>query len=248
MKTRVIYDRLIPILILILICSRFAAADSKGKTARSSDMMMGARAKMKSIAPYPKFEIAKLINEIKNKQKKTELNRKELELLFLMQFAQEIGHVKTVSMRGPQTLPTSQLINQLNSHMIISSFENEITQHSKNKKKLSQSDSVKIKQNLSRLEAIFGAESFSWAWILCQINEQESAKKILSNLFNMEYDRTMQKKMAHFGMGRNPLAESEKIYKALYPLSDSKKQIILDKKMRKIKVHLSNLPQSNIRT
>lgn len=249
------YNRMFFIIIFVLTFTASANAEQAIKPSQrkdqSADMMIRKRsssgmAKSEEMAPAIFHDIKNLITSLKNKQKNNTLTNKELELLFLMQFAIEVGEVKTVRTYGHRSNSLAQVIDKIQNHTIIQSFEKEISK--KSKRTISTSDALKIKQNRSRLEKIFGAKSFSWAWILNQIKEQVSSKKILRDLFLEEYKRAMGQQWVSFGSGFGPLEKADNILKILLPLCDTEEQKSLNEKFRKIKVHISNLPQSNIRT
>lgn len=111
---------------------------------------------------------------------------------------------------------------------------------------------AKIKNTLSEwratLENRFGAESYSWAWVVYQLGDLEASKKILQPLFEAEYVRVMNLKEALYGFRGGPLVEIERLEKALILVSADKEQADLSKKVKKAKIHVANLPESHIVT
>jgi hypothetical protein len=244
MKTKTMICRLTSIFILSLLFTTSVFADQAPDRSRKSSGKISNRSAGLSaeIAPSSIIRISTLIKELNKKQKNSKLNPKESDLLFLLHFSQEIGAVKTITFYG---VLKRQYISQVRNQTIIQSFEKEV---SKKNKTLSKKETLNIVKNKDRIKRIFGAKSFSWGWILSQLNEHKSAKIILSELFSTDYDRLMAQSMAHFGMSRSPLERINRTFNTLYPLCDTEDKKVLTEKLRKVKVHLSNLPQSNIRT
>lgn len=106
-----------------------------------------------------------------------------------------------------------------------------------------------LRKNRKLLESYLGARSgYDWAWVQYELGEKEPAKQSLRNLFDLEYAKVMKMEKAVSVFGRTPLTDAELYYQALKPMSSADDAKELDDKLQKMKVHLSNIPQSRIMT
>lgn len=111
---------------------------------------------------------------------------------------------------------------------------------------------IKAKNSLKKwrphLKESFGTDSYSWAWVLFQESDTANSKKILQTLFNTEHEKVMKLKTARYGFGGTPLSELTKIQNTLLLLSSEEEKPEIEKKVKEAKVHISNIPSSQILT
>lgn len=107
----------------------------------------------------------------------------------------------------------------------------------------------KIKSSKSALEKELGSASYGWAWILFQLGEADPSKSTLQRAFQAEHDRIMKLTGIVHGMGHgSPLLEIERIEQALSLMSSESEKTDLTRKLKALKVHVSNLPNFQIMT
>lgn len=107
----------------------------------------------------------------------------------------------------------------------------------------------KIRVSKPSLEKEFGSASYPWAWILFQLGETEKSKSTLQRAFQAEHDRIMKLTGIVHGMGHgNPMLEIDRIEQALSPMSAENEKAELTRKLKALKVHVSNLPNFQIMT
>ena len=106
-----------------------------------------------------------------------------------------------------------------------------------------------LKKNRKLLESYLSASSpYAWAWVRSMLGEKEEAKESLERLFTAEYEKVMRLDKAVNAFGHTPLTEAELYYQALKPQAHGAEARELEDKLQKMKVHVSNLPQSAILT
>lgn len=137
-------------------------------------------------------------------------------------------------------------LNNLHPGQITDAIIKKIQENPKWDVALSSQNLMNIKKYEASLQTNLRIKSYGWAWILKQRGQTSEAKKILSELFEAGYQRTMSMDMHNFGT--SPLADLQFIQSALEPMSDVNEQKMLESKMQKVKNHYSNLPPSNIQT
>jgi hypothetical protein len=69
---------------------------------------------------------------------------------------------------------------------------------------------------------------------------------LLNQIFEQESSKVMLLKRVSYGRGTHPLQDIRYIYETLLLVSKDRESV--EKKMRLIKIHISNLPQSHIKT
>lgn len=100
-----------------------------------------------------------------------------------------------------------------------------------------------------RLAAKFGESSYYFAWVLFQLDEKDALKKTLQNLYAAEFDKVMKLKGIVIGLGdRPPLFFVQSIRAHIDPLSTDVEKKDMDDKMKKMKLHVSKLPESHVVT
>ena len=106
----------------------------------------------------------------------------------------------------------------------------------------------RIKKNRVALKEALGEKSYLWAWCEFQLGERAAAKAILLPLYAAEADRVMQLKTADYVFGATPLDSAERYLSALRALSEPAEISGYEEQLRKMKAHLSNLPQTRVMT
>lgn len=86
------------------------------------------------------------------------------------------------------------------------------------------------------------------AWFQYQLGEKDDAKRTLSNLYDTGFTSVMSLKSAVYGFNGGPLNAVQNYFQALEPMCDETTRETLRAKMQKMKIHVSNLPQSHIKT
>lgn len=98
------------------------------------------------------------------------------------------------------------------------------------------------------LKKNLGEDSYSWAWVQFQMGETSEAKKILAMQFESEYNRVLKLQVVITGLGGGPLDQMTKLEKALALLSTKSEKVDIQKKIKRVKIHISNLPESQVVT
>ena len=105
-----------------------------------------------------------------------------------------------------------------------------------------------LRKNRGGLKEAFGEKSYLWAWTQFQLKDPVGARATLAALYTAEFERVMSLKEApRYRHDPRPLDEAEAISRVLAPLSSAAEAEELSARMRKMKVHVSNLPQSQVK-
>lgn len=108
---------------------------------------------------------------------------------------------------------------------------------------------AKIAKWRTKLESKFGKKSFQWAWVLFQLEEKENLKQTLQQAYATEFDNVMKMTEVVIGFDDDPpLFLVQAIRTNLDPLSSDAEKKSMDEKMKKMKVHVANLPESHVVT
>lgn len=113
--------------------------------------------------------------------------------------------------------------------------------------KIPAQEEVYIAKNRDFLMATFGAETHAWAWMRYQIGERDQAKEQLLARYESEFKRVM-KMEEQMPFGGNPMGEAEAILAALKKQVTPEQKSQMENKMRQMKAHVSQLPDSGIVT
>jgi len=87
-----------------------------------------------------------------------------------------------------------------------------------------------------------------WTWVQLRLGGKEEARKTLLAAFEKESERVLKETEAVYGFRGGPLDEAELILRGLRATAAPAELPALEDKMQKMKVHVSNLPQSHIMT
>lgn len=190
--------------------------------------------------------LSNFIKHIESLEKTRTLTPQEQELKMLSGVAVNVVNADTVKVSGRADEP--ECFARIRIEGLIESIRDRINSKVDWKPSLSKDAFELVAKNRVNLEKIFASDSYSWAWFQTQVGEQEAAKKTLSALYMKEFLRVMALKRAVFGMGPGPMGDVEFIYKALEPMASVEEKLSMNEKMKKMKIHVSNLPQSHIVT
>lgn len=124
----------------------------------------------------------------------------------------------------------------------------EIKERSDWGKPVSDNGLAKIKKHRAILEKQYKDKPAIWAWFLNQLGETEEAKKNILDSNEMEFTRVMALHEAVTGLGSTPLSEAEYLQKAGNVLGSESEKAEMESKMKKMKLHVSSLPQVQVMT
>lgn len=224
--------------ILIFILAFFNAFDM------FADMAVVAESKM---APPPMVELEKVIAHYKTKQKTKKLTDDETNILTLANAASEIFSVNHVQLRDYSHNTDDQKFAAISSMDLSLEIQKALRAKPTWEPTLTGQQLEKVKQIEDLIKKDLAETSYAWAWIKYQQGDKKTPKAILSKLFNDTYEATM--KMKHLGFrDSNPLYESTSMSKILTPLSSPVENKDREDKLKKMKVHISNMPDLQIMT
>lgn len=185
------------------------------------------------VAPnsFPTKNITDHYNAIK---KDRALTAEEVDILALIQIADEAFDLKTLSTYAPS--PAAVTIRDITG-LIHGQMYNDPTWS----KKVTPKVLNILKDQRDFLKNKFGPQSYPWAWVLNQFGDRTGAKIILVSNFNETYKFAMNSKS--LGLGENPLMTLELMFKALKQFCNSDEKESFEKKIHQAKKQLSNVPQ-----
>ena len=132
-------------------------------------------------------------------------------------------------------------------HSIIGHIQEKIENTLKWDEQLSNINIEKIKDNFELLKSNLDNTYFSWAWIQNQVGQKEEAKKILVTKFENSYTQVMKLKET-YNHDVSPLRESERISDILKSLSTAAENKTREQQLKKMRTHVSTLPDMQIMT
>ncbi len=170
-------------------------------------------------------------------KKNSSVQKDQIEVLQWAQFAKDVFGMNTLSM------DTKKSADQVTKEDIIKGIATQITTL-----EWTPIADTKVKQKLKdgqeNLKIGFGPKSFSWAWVEFQLGRPGQSKQILQTLFEAEYKSVLALEEIGFGFRY----DYNNIKKPLLLLSTKEEQIEIQKKLKRIETHISNLPDSTILT
>jgi hypothetical protein len=165
---------------------------------------------------------------------------------FILDILYKTAKFKTIRLEGEEEDPISKLVSNLSNYHIRGEFLKFIYKSSTWQSMGTVESSDLITKNKDRIKTYFGSKSYTWAWFLAQLGSADESLKILNKVFKEDSRKVMNFKRAIYGKGRNPLRDIRYTYETLLLVTKDKEA--LKEKMRVIKTHISNLPQSHIKT
>jgi hypothetical protein len=185
---------------------------------------------------------AKLAAYLEKQKKSRALGALEAQALALAQLGRELG----AEIPRPYTESEEESLPLLGPADVAASFHSSIPAdwNSPSPKALKL-----MRKNRKLLESYLGSRSpYDWAWVRYELGEKKEAKAALNELFGAEFEKTMKLEKSVNAFGHGPLTDAERFLVALKPMSSKEEAAELDARMQKMKVHVSNLPQSTILT
>ncbi len=181
--------------------------------------------------------IEKVIENLQNQKSQAVENPKSLDWAF---FAKDVMGVKQIRIYA-------QVAEQINSDHIIEEIRQKILAHDWTR--ISNSGILKkLNEWKPKLESKFGNDTFTWSWVQFQTGETVAAKKSMQGLFDEEYKKLMKLEVIIVGFGGSPLSQITQFEKALIQLGNPNEKALVQKRMKQVKVHISNLPESHVVT
>lgn len=193
-----------------------------------------------SVVQMPQIPMPKVLSSFKTAEANRKLTSEEIEAYQLAQLAESAFKVDSVMSREPidekRVLSSKSIVESIRTVL-----RGESNWQTPNAKEL-------ISKNPKLLKKALSAESYEWATVLILLGDQVAAKNILKDIFSKEYERVMSLKKAIYGLGGSPMRDAEQIHKTLSSITNGSEQTELNEKLRKMKIHISQLPQFNIKT
>ena len=109
-------------------------------------------------------------------------------------------------------------------------------------------DPSKMKQAGELVKKALGKDSYAGAWFSYQNGDKAEAKSILSCAFDHSYSEIMKLKELTGFKSENPLQLAEATSKALIPMSTELENKSREAQMKKMRTHLSGLPNMQMMT
>lgn len=226
----------LPLLLVVLFISETIFSDQ-------------AFSKMASMAPAPPlkpFPAVNVINYYNKKQKTQKLTQTEADILKLTLLAQDVFEIKDFNLAQHLTTEKEKVesLTLINISMYIQQgIQNRPNWHAP----LSSANLEKLKDSSELIKKTLTETSSSWAWVCFQIGQQAEAKKILTAKFENSYTAVM-KMTAVYNHGTSPLKDSEDLAKHLKPMSTDDEIKSRDEQIKKMRTHISALPDMQIMT
>lgn len=195
--------------------------------------------------PVQSVSVSKPINYFTKRLQTKKTSPGDAEALKLSKVAQDVFEIKEF------TVPANLKTEKEKMAAVTPEYVTEQIKYSIEKKSwdepVSSAKIEKIKADSSLLKKYLGETSYSASWINYQIGQKDEAKKNLSAMFEASYTEVMNLKETHNSYV-SPLVESERIIRILKPLSTEKENKAREEQMKKMKTHVSTLPDISIMT
>lgn len=190
------------------------------------------------------FQVSEVISFYTKKQNTEKLSDNEANILKLSLLAQDVFEVKDFKI--PAHLKTDKE-KAITLNHVTTVIQQAIEKKSNWDEPLSNSNLEKIKDSSELLKKILNESSYSWAWISYQMGQKQEAKKILIEKFETTYAQVM--KLKHVLSHRSsPMAEGERLAKTLKPMSTDDENNAREDHLKKMRTHISTLPDVQIMT
>lgn len=235
-------------LFALLLVVLFAGASVFAKMAASAEMAAGraGMAMADMAAPEPKIvsRVSETISFYTDKQRKQKLSENEADILKLSVLAQDVFEIKDFMIPAYLKAEKEKAITTV---YVASVIQQAIEKKSDWDESLSAASFERVKENSELLKKSLNESSYSWAWINYQIGQKDIAKKILQSKFVGSYDNVM--KLRHvYNHHASPMVEAERLFKALKPMSNDDENKTREDQMKKMRTHVSTLPDMQIMT
>ncbi len=222
----------LPLLLVVLFASETIFAKMAADMALAPPMQQQA------------FAVSEVISFYTKKQNTEKLSENETNILKLSLLAQDVFEVKDFKIPAYLKAEKEKAITL---NHVTTVIQQAIEKKSNWDEPLSNSNLEKIKDNRDLLKNTLHESSYSWAWISYQMGQKQEAKKILAEKFETAYAHVM--KLKHvFSHHTSPMAEGERLAKALAPLSTDDENKTREDQLKKMRTHISTLPDVQIMT
>lgn len=215
---------------LVLIFLIFSASTTLAK--------MSARASMAPQLPPNYIPIEDVIRALETRKNKDLEKPTTLEWTI---FAKEVMEIKQVALYNK--LGT----DQVDVNHIVQSIQRKISGHSW-QRFTNEQQINKLRDWQDYLKNKLSNDTFVWSWVPYQMGDTQVAKKYLQDLFDDEFKKLMKMDVVIVGFGGSPLSQINKYEKALSLMTNAKEKSNIQKKMKQVKIHISNLPESHVVT
>ena len=198
--------------------------------------------------PTHLVKVSALIAELENTSSSNPLKASSM---LLLKYGRELLGLEEIRVAGHKETKTRYVIKQLTSHEVKSSLTNQLMKDAQKYWKVSFSPNQKreVLENRSLLKSSLGHESYLWAWFSKGLGSHAEAEGILKKLFEKEYEKIMKLERVTAGLGRKgPMHFLNLYFTALAVIMPSDQLSYYRERLRKAKVHISNIPQSMIMT
>lgn len=169
-------------------------------------------------------------------------------LQFMLKLGNDLDILDSFLLEGEKEDSLSKILKNFNKQKLLTNFEQKLFQKRLWTKKLGNAHLTLIKNNNKKIESLFGTDTYSGAWFHLQLGHVDTSKKTLKALFETQYKQTHALENVINGFGDSPLTDISKTFNTLKWLSTKKEKKELENRFRKLKIHISNLPQSHIFT
>ena len=173
---------------------------------------------------------------------------KNSDLIFILALARDLQLFKTIELEGEKTDSLEKTLRGFTKERLTLEFGNQLFKKMNWTKALSKTKLEKIKANKSQILKLISLETYAGTWFHYQSGEKTQAIKSLKILFEREHKKMKALDNVTYGFGESPMMSITRIYKTLMWITDGSEKDILKDRFRKLKVHVSNLPQTHINT
>ena len=177
------------------------------------------------------------IIKVLNREAKTEQQRQVLSLTKFAANALAIKKVETIQGQTPEQVNVSAVREAIRRAIYARAWD----------QKIAPQEVAYLSQNRDFLKTTFGAETNTWVWMSHQIGESAQIKDQLLARYEAEFKRVMRMVEQPF-FGGSPIIEAEAILAALKTQITPEQKSEIENKMRQMKAHVSQIPDSGIVT
>ncbi len=187
------------------------------------------------------------VSYYKSQQKNKKLSLGDSEILNLALFARDYFGISEFFVAGSES-STEEKVKEVSLNSIARSIEIAIQQKPTWDNQKGAGDTSKVIQAGMLVKKALGKDSYAGAWFSYQAGDKSEAKSILSRAFENSYSEIMKLKELTGFKHENPLQLAEATAKALIPMSPELENKSREAKMKKMRTHLSGLPNLQMMT
>jgi len=207
---------------------------------------MAASADLAPPLPQQAYPVSETINFYTKKQHTQKLSENEVNILKLSSLVQDVFEIKDFMIYA-HFKTDKEKAAAITLNYIAGVIQQAIEKKSNWDEPLSNSNLEKIKANSELLQKTLNELSYSWAWITYQSGQKQEAKNILAAKFEGSYTNVM-KLRAVYNHYTSPLIEAERLTKILTPMSTENENKTREDQLKKMRTHVSTLPDVQIMT